>query len=599
MKNVNLAAIYHDPFGEYRYTLDNGNIVLMIRVACNDWDSIYAVAFCNYGVYFGEDSNMRIAMQKQASDTMYDYYRVEFEAPDPRIKYLFELNSEELRLYFTPDGVKTFESLQDKNNQPAFVYSYAYPAEPKPEWAMGAIAYQVFPDRFCRVGRLENGMQKWNSEDIANDKIFGGNIKGITSSIPYLKRLGVKIIYVNPLFKSNTSHRYNTNDYFKIDPLLGTEKDLKELCDTLHKHDMRIVLDAVFNHCGTGFGPFIDAYKKGKESVFYDWFFFEAKENNKNGYAGFAFETEMPKLNLKNSATAEYFIEVGKYWIDRCNIDGWRLDVGPEVYPEFWRDFRRAIKAKKHDCILVNECWGDARYWCNEGDMFDSNMNYTWSDPVWKLFADRSISIANFDALINKNLIGYRINVIPMLWNMLGSHDTARFLTRANDRLESLEAASFFQFTSPGTPIIYYGDELGMNGGADPECRKPMDWEHSSDNRVLRYYKLLTQLRRRLEPLYKGDYKTYLVDDEQGIYAYTRSYGNDTVLCIICAKEVGITKASIKLPSYEAKRIYVLDEVSQEKYNCSSSYITLPFRYGRCYCFVLSKTLDRLVKEDK
>lgn len=599
MKDINLAAIYHDPFGEYRYTLENGDIVIMIRVACGNWDNVYVVSFPNYDSYFGKEDNKRVAMQLQARDSMYDYYRAIFSVEDPRLKYIFELNSADIKLYFTPEGIRTFESLQDKNNQPAFVYSYAYPAEKKPDWAKGAIAYQVFPDRFCRVGRLEDGMEKWDSSNIDNDRIFGGNIKGITSRVPYLKRLGVNIVYMNPIFKSNTAHRYNTNDYFRVDPRLGTEKDLKELCDTLHKHGMYIVLDAVFNHCGTQFGPFQDAYARKENSVFYNWFFFNAKESTDKGYAGFSFESTMPKLNLKNPPTAEYFIEVGKYWIDKCDIDGWRIDVGPEVYPEFWRDFRKAIKNKKPDCILINECWGDSRYWCNEGDMFDGNMNYTWSDPVWKLFANQSISIADFDALINRNLIAYRLNVLPILWNMLGSHDTQRFLTRAGERLESLEAAAFYQFTSPGTPIIYYGDELGMNGGDDPECRKPMDWENSSNNKVLRYYKLLTQLRRRFEPLAYGDYKTYLVDDENGIYAYTRSYANETMLCIICAKDTGITKVSIKLPSVEAKRVYILDEVSQERYNCSNAYITLPFKYGRSYCFSLTKTLDQLAGEGR
>lgn len=599
MKNINLAAIYHDPFGEYRYTLSSGEIVLMIRVARDDWDSIYAVTFPNYESYFGNDDNLRVEMYKQASDFMYDYYQVIFSAPDPRVKYIFELNSGSMKIYFTPDGLKTYDEIKNKDYQPAFVYSYAYPADPKPEWAIGAIGYQVFPDRFCRVGKLESGMEQWSSTEYANDRIFGGNIKGITSKVPYLKRLGIKVIYLNPIFKSNSSHRYNINDYFKIDPILGTEKDLKELCDTLHKHDMRIVLDAVFNHCGTGFGPFVDAMQRQKESKFYNWFFFGARESVKEGYAAFSFEPEMPKLNLKNPTTAEYFIEVGKYWIDRCDIDGWRIDVGPEVYPDFWRTFRKEIKSKKPDCLIINECWGDSRYWCNEGDMFDCNINYSWSDPVWKLFAEQSISIADFDARINRNLISYRLEVGFVQWNMIGSHDTARFLTRANDRLESLEAAAFFQLTSPGMPIIYYGDELGMNGGNDPECRKPMDWDHSSDSRVLRYYKLLSQLRRRYDALSVGDYKTYLIDDEQGIYAYTRGTASETMLCIICAKDVGVTKATIKLPSYISKQLYIYDEISQGKYNCSGSYITLPFRYGRCFCFPLSKTLDRLAQEEK
>lgn len=598
MKNVNLAAIYHDPFGEYRYTLSSGDIVLMLRVARGDWDKITVISFPNYESYFGDEGNLHVEMHKQASDDMYDYYRAIYAVDDPRTKYIFELNNAGFEYYFTPEGIKLYDDIKDKSYQPAFVYSYAYPAEPKPEWAIGAIAYQVFPDRFCRVGKLDTGMVAWNSTELDSDKFFGGNIKGITSKVSYLKRLGVKILYLNPIFKSNTSHRYNTSDYFKVDPTLGTDKDLKELCETAHEHGMKIVLDAVFDHCSTDFGPFVDAYKNRNNSKFYNWFLFGAKESVKEGYAAFSFYSDMPKLNLNNPNTADYFVEVGKYWIDRFDIDGWRIDVGPEIPPDFWRMFRKEIKKKKQDCLLVNECWGDSRYWCNEGDMFDTNMNYSWSDCVWKLFADNSISIYEFDALLNRNLMSYRIEVGLLMWNMLGSHDTPRFLSRANEHLESLEAAAFFQMTAPGIPIIYYGDELGMNGGQDPECRKPMDWEHSSDNRVLRYYRQITQLRRRYAALTVGDYKTYLIDEEQGIYAYTRSSISETMLCIICAKESGITKAIVKLPSYIAKQVYIYDEISQEKYNCSGSYITLPYRYGRCFCFPLSKTLDRLAQEE-
>lgn len=597
MKNLNFAAIHHIPHDEYRYTLSTGEVSLLLRTEKDNWDRVFAIVYKNYGEEFGDEGMLRLPMEKFACDDMYDYYRVVFMPNDPRFKYVFELDSSSIKLYYTYDGIKTYEEITATSDIPVFMMSYAYPAEPKPAWSRGAIAYQIFPDRFSRTGRLEPGMEKWDSPNIASDRIFGGNLKGILARVPYLKRLNVKIVYLTPIFQSDTAHRYNTFDYFQVDSRLGDEKDLRNLAKELHKNDMYLVLDGVFNHSGIGFEPFRDVMEKKEKSLYYDWFFFGAKESPACGYACFASEPSMPKLNLKNPAAAEYFATVGRYWIEKCGVDGWRLDVSPEVYPDFWRKFRREIKEINPNAIMIAECWHDARMWCNNGDMFDSTMNYVWSKAVWGLFGSKTLSISEANYQINKNYVRYHMEVNDLQWNMLGSHDTERFLHRAGEKLESLEAAAFYQMTSPGTPVIYYGDEIGMTGANDPYCRYPMRWDKTEDSLVLRYYKLLTQLRSKYEALQTGLYKTFLVDEEQGIFAYTRSLYNDTLLCIICAKELPITKATIKIPNYVAKRIYLRDEVSGERFNCAAATLVLPYKYGRCYCFPISKTLDTPAKE--
>lgn len=205
---------------------------------------------------------------------------------------------------------------------------------------------------------------------VANEYRFGGNLKGILEAVPYLAELGVGVVYMTPIFLSDTSHRYNTFDYYQIDPLLGSLEDLKALADALHERGIRIVLDGVFNHCGLGFAPFQDAMEKGKASPYYDWFFFG--EQYPCGYMTFGEKwAYMPKLNMQNEACAEYFLDVGRYWLREAHVDGWRLDVSPEVYPDFWRQFRRAVKKTNPNAIMIAECWDDSREWCTIGDMFD------------------------------------------------------------------------------------------------------------------------------------------------------------------------------------------------------------------------------------
>ena len=242
-------------------------------------------------------------------------------------------------------------------------------AKEQPQWARGCVGYQIFPDRFRRVDVPgEETVEPWGSKRVANEYRFGGNLKGILEAVPYLAELGVGVVYMTPIFLSDTSHRYNTFDYYQIDPLLGTLEDLRNLADALHEKGIRIVLDGVFNHCGLGFAPFKDAMEKGKGSEYYDWFFFG--EQYPCGYMTFGEKwAYMPKLNMQNEACAAYFLDVGRYWLREAHVDGWRLDVSPEVYPDFWRQFRRAVMAANPNAIMIAECWHDSREWCNVGDV--------------------------------------------------------------------------------------------------------------------------------------------------------------------------------------------------------------------------------------
>jgi len=538
LKQLSLGSIYHMPWLEYRHVTPEGNAVLRLRTGRGEFEHIVARTANHYNFPDpfgrGQDFDMTIAYR----DDLFDFYEVSFHLDDPRFRYLFLLYADGGRAYkLDASGLRAGGDGFDDISE-SFAFAYAYPTDPMPEWARGVVGYQIFPDRFRREGSSEEGLEPWNSDRVSSEFRYGGNLSGIRAAIPYLKELGVKMVYTTPIFLSDSAHRYNTFDYYQIDPLLGTEADLKALCDELHKNGMRIVLDGVFNHSGLGFAPFIDAKEKGDESPYRDWFFFDQVESC--GYRTFSHEPYMPKLNLKNDACAKYFLDVGEYWLNKCGIDGWRLDVSPEVWPDFWRKYHTMMKRVNPDSLMVAECWDDSREWLTQGDMFDSTMNYVLSRNVWKRFCHHSISLPEFDAAINDAAMLYPQRVQDVLWTFLGSHDTERMLTRAGGNVCMLHSASFFQFTFMGAPIIYYGDELAMEGCCDPDNRRAMRWDNIEDNPTRAHYKMLATLRQKHDALRIGAFRTWQVGDN-GLYAYERFTDKERLLCVVNTSAEEIT----------------------------------------------------------
>ncbi len=563
MRSMNLGAIYHQPWLEYRHALDDGRVCIRIRTGREDWDQVQLLVADMYGPGSSMKRADKLPMERMWRDENHDWFECVFMPSDPRIHYAFCLTLDGFSLLVDQDGMYP-ASLREPEDMVPFPFAYAYSEQKKPDWAIGSVGYQIFPDRFRRApvaGAAIKAMEPWDSIRYANEFRFGGNLKGISQSIPYLKDLGIGIVYMTPIFLSDTSHRYNTFDYYKVDPLLGTLKELRSLSDELHASGIRIVLDGVFNHSGTEFPPFLDAMQKGPASECFDWFFFD-KEKYACGYATFAHTPDMPKLNLKNGSAAAYFIQVGRYWLRQAHVDGWRLDVSPEVWPDFWRKFRQAILDEKRDAILVAECWDDSRQWVTQGDMFDSTMHYVLSRAMWLYFAERKISLLAFDARVNRALTLYPHAVQEVLWNFLGSHDTQRFLTRAGGDESRLRAAVFFQMTHPGVPIVYYGDELGLLGGPDPDCRRPMPWERAEGNTLLTHYKQLIHLRNGSDALRSGSFKTWHTGSD-GLYAYLRRSDKQEALVMFNTADVPID-CMLPLPDSFRAREEWLDSLSGE-----------------------------------
>ena len=543
MRNIHFDAVYHMPWLEYRHATPEGKVVLRLQTGRGDFSRITAKVTSNYNYPDYFQNAMQVEMKVAYRDEFHDWYECVFTPEDVRVKYLFILESDEQVFKLDAAGLHFGRDYYEDISE-SFAFAYAYAAPAMPEWAKGCVGYQIFPDRFRREGENEPGLEPWTSDRVQNEFRYGGNLRGMIKAVPYLKELGVQMVYSTPMFLSDSSHRYNTFDYFLIDPLLGTEDDLRELCDELHKNGMKLIMDGVFNHSGIEFAPFKDAKEKGKDSKYYNWFFFDNTEEC--GYQTFGHWPYMPKLNLQNPDCADYFLRVGRYWIEKCHIDGWRLDVSPEVWPDFWRQYRKMIKTANPEGIMIAECWDDSREWLTQGDMFDATMHYVLSRNIWNRFCHHKISLSQFDACLNRSLMLYPERINQVLWTFLGSHDTARLRTRAGGDLRMLHAASFFQFTFPGAPIIYYGDELGMQGGDDPYCRFPMEWHNVEGNPTHAHYQKLAHLRAANPALRVGAFRTWQVE-ENGLYAYLRKSDDQQLLCLINTALEPVT-GMIRLP---------------------------------------------------
>ncbi|PWJ35470.1 glycoside hydrolase family 13 protein [Fibrobacter succinogenes] len=378
-----------------------------------------------------------------------------------------------------------------------------------PAWVKDAVFYQIFPDRFCRSAKYKavGKFVDWDTLP-TRENMFGGNLVGICEKLEYIASLGVNAIYLCPIFKSNSNHRYHTVDYFEIDPVLGTLKDFDKLVKNAHKLGLRVILDGVFNHCSRGFFQFNSLMELGKNSPYVDWFHVHGwplhAYSGKPNYDCWWGYPALPKFNTDNPDVRDYLFSVGEYWMKR-GIDGWRLDVPNEIDDDsFWQEFRRRIKAINPDAYIVGEIWDEPSRWL-QGDQFDGVMNYQFRKAVLAyLFDEKPIDVAEFAKRLQDAFPEGRFGV-PM--NLLGSHDTIRLASLPCSNLQRVKLALALLFFLPGAPCIYYGEEIGMLGGKDPDNRRSFPWDKFPEMHkapVYDYLKSLIALRNKERVLRDG-----------------------------------------------------------------------------------------------
>jgi cyclomaltodextrinase len=407
-----------------------------------------------------------------------------------------------------------------------------------PYWVQDTIFYQIFPDRFANGDPANDPVNVRRWEELPTGWGFhGGDLRGIINHFDYLLELGINGIYLNPIFESTSTHRYNTTDYFRIDKKLGTLKDFLALLDVAHRNQVKVILDGVFNHCGRGFFAFNDVLENQDHSPYKDWFYIQhfpvdaySPGDAKDYLSWWKFKS-LPKLNTKNPKVTQYIFDIARYWIE-LGADGWRLDVPNEIDDDaFWDEFRANVKMVNPDAYLVGEIWdGDSRW---VGDThFDGLMNYPLREAILWLMVKKIKPSAFMKEIERLNQLYPTENLFAM-YQLLGSHDTERVMTLCEKDPLKVMGASFLTFSLMGAPAIYYGDEIGLEGGRDPDCRRTFPWEKSQWNSSLRdWYKKLINLRKQSIALRRGYYYPIFDDDEKSCFAFLRRLGDDSVLVI-------------------------------------------------------------------
>ncbi len=482
-------------------------------------------------------------------------WELHFSATSPGIYwYHFELDTPWGRNFVLNVGNGIGEITAEGGAFQQTVYDENYKT---PQWLRGGVIYQIFPDRFYASGEEKHGvrpsrvMRKWGEEPfwaeeqmngIWNNDYFGGDLKGIEEKLDYLCELGVTCIYLNPIFEANSNHRYDTADYEKIDPLLGTEEDLKSLCNAAKERGINIILDGVFSHTGCD-SKYFNMYNNydsqgaynSKESPYYPWYKFT---DYPDGYQSWWGIKLLPEIIEENEEYRNYICSengILRRWM-RCGIKGWRLDVADELPDIFLDDLRKAVKAEDEEAVIIGEVWEDAtnktaygirrRYLL--GEQLDSVMNYPFADAVLNF-----VRFQNADAFFDDVLSiieNYPPEVLHILMNHIGTHDTERAITRlAGDDCEGygrewqhehntldsydylkgvsmMKIASLLQFTLPGVPSIYYGDEIGMQGMKDPFNRACMSWDNINEE-LLRWYRRLGEIRKGCSAFISGEFE--------------------------------------------------------------------------------------------
>lgn len=522
-------AIFHQPYGSFVFPVEERKLRVRIRTKKDDLDRVTIV---HGDRYRHPELDTPIRMEKVASDALYDYYESDLDSPTRRIRYTFYLEKGSEGVWYGDLGFSP-----DRKNAGDFQFPFINEKDLfiVPEWVKKGIVYQIFPERFAN-GDPSNDpeeVEAWGGKP-TRDNFFGGDLEGIREKLPYLQDLGVNVIYMTPIFQSPSNHKYNTTDYLTIDPHFGDLDTVKALVREAHERGIRVIIDAVFNHCGSDFFAFQDVLEKGEASPYKDWFYikeFPVVMKPHPNYETFAVDVwTMPKLRTSNPEVRAYLLKVARYWIEEVGIDGWRLDVANEVDHDFWREFRRVVKEANPEALIIGEIWHDAAPWL-EGDQYDSVMNYLFREALYDFFAKGNIGVRSFDARLAKARMKYRDQANYAMFNLIDSHDTERFLTSSGGKEERLRLAAFFQMTYLGMPMIYYGTEVGMVGENDPDCRRCFPWEEEEQNLELKeYYKRLIDIRLNHKPLTHGDFRTLLADDLRGLYLYARTYRGEKMI---------------------------------------------------------------------
>lgn len=630
-KRINRAALFADETSDYRIPEepDPGEwVTFRFRTAKDDAEQVF---------YIEEDNDIKAEMIKVSADSLFDYYEYRLATGQKPQQYYFQITKGKDSCFFNRMG-----AAEDIKSNYAFRIT---PGFHTPEWAKGAVMYQIFVDRFCRgdetndvrsceyvyIGRPVHQVEDWNKKPSSLDVgcFYGGDLQGVWNKLDYLQYLGVEVIYFNPLFVSPSNHKYDCQDYDHIDPHYGmivkddgslvaetatsnaeaaryrmrsadpvnleaSNEFFARFMEEIHKRGMRVIIDGVFNHCGS-FNRWLDKeliYKKqggyapgayvSEDSPYRTFFrFYQDAWPYNNSYDGWWGHDTLPKLNYEESPTLyEYVMEIARKWVSPpYQVDGWRLDVAAdlgyssEFNHQFWRDFRKHVKEANPEAIILAEHYGDPSSWLL-GDQWDTVMNYdafmeplTWFLTGMEKHSDEYNGYLYGDGESFFRSMYYHMSrmqsqSLMVAMNQLSNHDHSRFLTRTNHIVGRLgtagaEMAEFdvnygifreavmVQMTWPGAPALYYGDEAGVCGWTDPDNRRTYPWGNE-DYELIEFHRYMISLHKRLPALRRGSLKKLAADRQ--LIAYGRMRGENK--CVIVLNNRGDHR-TVEIPVWE------------------------------------------------
>lgn len=495
----------------------------------------------------------------------YNIYSYEFTIPDKPSLYFYYFS-----ILFEDGSVQYYGNSEDVlggrgkiylNNPKKYQITTYYPDSKTPDWYKDSIIYQIFPDRFYN-GNACNTLtsskkntfiySNWYDKpmyikdingEILRWDFYGGNLKGIIKKLDYLEELGINLIYLNPIFKAASNHRYDTGDYMKIDEVLGTEEDFKELISLAKDRGINIILDGVFNHTGRDskyFNKFNNYDSTGaynsKDSEFYDWYTFYNFPDDYDSWWGIK---DLPCVNEMSSSFINYIIKnedsVIAHWM-KCGIKGWRLDVADELPGKFLEALRKRCHDIDEEAVVLGEVWEDAtnkisydkRREYMSGRELDSVTNYSFRNILLDYFSGK-INTEKVIRLFESMKENYPKENFYALTNILSTHDVERIITMCKDK-KIFKLMVVLQMTFPGVPLIYYGDEVGVEGGKDPDNRRTYPWG-KEDEGLLKFYKILTGLRKNNKVLSRGEFSQRNLNDN--VYSFVRSYEEDKIIVLV------------------------------------------------------------------
>jgi len=578
-------GLYHDQTPLF-LDLDGDNVYFKFRAMKNDASRTTVI--------IENGDRKKVGMKRIWSGKYFDYYEAHTTSTGS-IRYFFEALDKDASAYFSLTGYSRSE-----DSVVPFKLGPDFKPFEVPNWARGALFYQIFPDRFYN-GSLSNDPPKtstWGSKPTRTN-FFGGDLEGIINKLDYIASLGVDAIYLTPVFSSETNHKYDTYDYFRVDPSFGDNDTLRKLVKEAHARGIKVILDGVFHHTADEFWAFQDVLKNQSRSKYCSWYFLRKipvscrenpllnallripvprslkswlKSKFPPSYETFAGVHGMPKLNLLNPETSEYFLKVAEYWIREADIDGWRLDLAHGIPHDFWKKFRSRLKALKPSAYLVGESWHTAweHYQWIGDEGFDGIMNYSLRKAILDFFVQETTDLHEFCYRLGELRAKLPRKALFVMYNLLGSHDTPRILTLCKGDLRKAKLAILFQMSFPGAPVLYYGDEVGLLGGDDPDCRRTMIWNQDEWNSdILNHYKQLIEIRRVHPALTAGDFST-VKDEKKKVCAYRRTLGNDEIVTVLNNEE---EKAEIRLKVERGCRL--VDLLTGRGYETHNGEVTL------------------------